>query len=121
MKLFTCSAVASLLVAFVFSINPIYSADLPGKAVYEKSCINCHGPEGKGDRMSDSFWKVKIPRLTSKYVQSKSDDELTKIITGGIRKMEPVKVGAPSDPHRPKMTPEQVDDVVKYVRTLGKK
>ena len=121
MKKFAYTAVMLSLVALVFSINPIYPADLPGKAVYEKSCINCHGPEGKGNKMSDSFWKVKIPRLTSKYVQSKSDDELTKIITGGIRKMEPVKVGAPSDPHRPKMTPEQVDDVVKYVRTLGKK
>ena len=120
-KFFTCSVVVSVLVGLLPFVYPVYSADLPGKAVYEKSCINCHGPEGKGDKMADNFWKTSIPRLTSKYVQRKSDDELKKIITGGIRKMEPVRVGSPTDPHRPKITPEQVDDVIPYIRTLAKK
>lgn len=121
MKLFTCCAVVLFLVGLLVSVYPVYSTELPGKAVYEKTCKNCHGPEGKGDNMADSFWKVRIPRLTTKYVQGKSDEELKKIITGGIRKMEPVKVGAPADPHRPKITPEQVDEVIPYVRTLAKK
>jgi hypothetical protein len=64
------------------------------------------------------FWKVQIPRLDSKYVQQKSDAELRKIITGGIRKMEPVRMDAPSAPHRAKLTPEQVEQAIAYVRTL---
>jgi len=116
MKLGTSSAV----VLFFGFLLPAYPAELPGKAVYDKSCLNCHGPEGKGDRMADSFWKVTIPRLNSQYVQGKSDVELKKIIVGGVRKMGPVKMGAPSNPHRPKITPEQVDDAIQYVRTLKK-
>jgi hypothetical protein len=32
--------------------------------------------------------------------------------------MEPVRLDAPSAPHRPKLTPEQVDQAIAYVRTL---
>lgn len=97
-----------------------HAEENPGKAVFDKTCKNCHGVDGKGDAMADKFWKVQIPRLTSKYVQGKSDEELKKIITGGIRKMEPVRVGSPTDPHRPKIAPQEVDDVIRYVRTLKK-
>ncbi len=106
--------------AFLGLVLCAHSEETPGKVVYDQSCKNCHGVGGKGDRMADSFWKVRIPRLSSKYVQGKSDEELKKIITGGIRKMEPVRVGAPSDPHRPKITSQQVEDVVLYIRTLKK-
>jgi mono/diheme cytochrome c family protein len=94
------------------------AADLPGKAVFDRSCKNCHGPEGKGDNLARKFYKVNIPRLDSAYVQGKSDADLGKIITGGVRKMEPVRMGAPSVAHRPKLTAEQVGDVIAYVRTL---
>jgi len=112
---------SSVVVLFFGFLQPAYPAEMPGKAVYDRSCLNCHGQEGKGDKMADSFWKVTIPRLDSKYVQGKSDAELKKIIIDGVRKMEPVKMGAPSSPHqRPKITPEQTDDVIQYVRTLKK-
>jgi mono/diheme cytochrome c family protein len=116
MKFRTSSAV----VLFFGFLLPVYPSALPGKAAYNASCRNCHGPEGKGDRMSDSFYKVTIPRLNSNYVQEKSDDELKKIIIGGVRKMGPAKMGAPSSPHSRKITPEQADEVIQYVRTLKK-
>jgi mono/diheme cytochrome c family protein len=99
-------------------IVPACAAGLPGKVVFEKTCKNCHGPEGKGNPTVNSFWKVKIPRLDSAYVQQKSDAELRKIITGGIRKMEPVRIETPTAPHQGKLTSEQVDDAIAYVRTL---
>jgi mono/diheme cytochrome c family protein len=111
-------AMSIFTAVFLVLVLSAYAEETPGKAVFDQSCKNCHGVEGKGDKMADSFWKVRIPRLNSKYVQGKSDEELTRIITGGIRKMEPVKVGAPADPHRPKITPQQVEDVIRYVRTL---
>ncbi len=107
--------------AVLTALGTVVSASaeaLPGKAIFEKTCKNCHGPEGKGNPTVDSFWKMKIPRLNSKYVQQKPDDELRKIITGGIRKMEPVRLDAPSAPHRAKLQPQQVDDVIAYIRTL---
>lgn len=111
---------SSIVVLFFGFLMPAYPAAIPGKAAYDKSCGNCHGPEGKGDKMSDSFYKVAIPRLNSKYVQGKSDVELKKIIVGGVRKMGPVKMGAPSSPHSRKITPEEADEVIQYVRTLKK-
>ena len=116
MKFRTSSAV----VLFFGFFLPAYPAELPGKAVYDKTCLNCHGKEGKGDKMLDNFYKVTIPRLNSKYVQGKSDAELNKIITAGVRKMEPVEMGAPTLPHRQKITSEQADEVIQYVRTLKK-
>jgi mono/diheme cytochrome c family protein len=92
------------------------AADLPGKKIYDNSCKRCHGPEGKGDRTADKFFQVTIPRLNSAYVQQKSDEELKEIVTQGRRKMEPVKMGQPVASH--KLSPEQVDDVIAYVRTL---
>ncbi len=113
-------AISISTAVFLGLVLSAHSEETPGKAVFDQSCKNCHGVEGKGDKMADGFWKVRIPRLTSKYVQGKSDEELKKIITGGIRKMEPVRVGAPADPHRPKITPQQMEDVIRYIRTLKK-
>ena len=99
-------------------ILPVYSADLPGKSVYEETCKECHGPNGNGNAMADKFYKVTIPRLRSEYVQSKSDAELKEIITGGRRKMPAVQAGTPTVKHA--LSTEDVDSVIAYVRTLKK-
>ncbi len=66
----------------------------------------------------DDFWKMRIPRLNSDYVQSKSDAELRDIILNGKRKMPPAMAGKPETQHRTKITPDQVPALVAYVRTL---
>jgi len=91
-----------------------------GKAVFEKTCKQCHGPLGKGEPIADKFYQVTIPRLASDYIQRKSDDELRTIITQGIRKMPSVRVGQPTTDHKPKLTAPEVADVIAYVRTLKK-
>jgi len=98
----------------------IQAADaVNGKEVYGKTCKQCHGPDGKGDRVADKFFQVTIPRLNSSYVQGKSDEELREIVMKGRRKMEPVRMGQPQARHN--LAPEQVDDVIAYIRTLKKK
>ncbi|MCW5980302.1 MAG: cytochrome c [Bryobacteraceae bacterium] len=89
-----------------------------GKTVFDKTCAQCHGPEGKGDLSADKFYQVRIPRLNSEYVQGKSDQELKEIITKGKKKMTPVRPGQPTAEH--KLKAEWVDDVIAYVRTLKK-
>ncbi|MCE5310827.1 MAG: cytochrome c [Acidobacteriales bacterium] len=114
----------SVVVTALAALGMLYPAcaeELSGKAIFERTCKNCHGPEGKGNPTVDSFWKMKIPRLDSQYVQQKPDAELKKIITGGIRKMEPVRMDAPTAPHRAKLTDSQVDSVIAYVRILKKR
>ncbi len=99
-------------------LTPAVSEELPGKKVYDQSCKNCHGPEGTGDQIADNFYKVRIPRLNSKAIQGYSDQQLAGIIMGGKGKMEPVRMGAPTAPHRKKLSGDQIEDVIAYVRTF---
>jgi len=113
-------SIGAAALALLSTLAPARAAELAGKTVFEQSCKNCHGAEGKGDRMADKYYQMTIPRLTSDYVQNKSDAELRQIITKGVRKMEPARMGQPKAPHRMKLTDEQVSEAIAYVRSLKK-
>jgi mono/diheme cytochrome c family protein len=89
---------------------------LSGKQVFERTCARCHGPQGKGNPAADKFFKTSIPRLDSKYVQSKSDQELMDIISHGKGNMDPVRIGQASMQHV--LYPELVGEVITYIRTF---
>lgn len=78
-----------------------------GKAVYDKSCKSCHGPDGKGNPAIAKALKTDMRPLGSADVQGKSDADLKKDSTAGTGKMKPVK-----------LTDAQASDVVAFVRTL---
>ena len=80
-----------------------------GKAVYEKSCKSCHGPDGAGNPAIAKMFKVDMRDLKSADVQAMSDDDLKKIVTDGKGKMKPVASASGSAP-----------DVVAYLRTWKK-
>lgn len=69
----------------------------------------CHGQDGKGNTPIGK--KFKIPDLLFPTVQKKTDAELTQIIENGKQKMPAFKT---------KLKPEQVKDLVAYVRDLAK-
>jgi hypothetical protein len=92
------------------------SANLTGKAAFDRTCRRCHGPEGKGEAAADSFFKTKVPRLGDAYVQGKSDAELAEIIANGKRSMEPVRIEEAGFRHL--LPSESVQSVVAYLRTL---
>ncbi len=105
--------------ALVFALQVQAADAAKGKEVYSKTCKQCHGPDGKGDQIADKFFQVTIPRLSSDYVQSKSDEEIREIVMKGRRKMEPVRMGQPQARHN--LASNEVDDVIAYVRTFKKK
>lgn len=82
-----------------------------GKAVFEKTCKTCHGPDGHGNPAIAKMMKVTMRGLDSQEVQSKGDAELKKDIVEGTGKMKPIKG----------LSDGQIADVVAYVRSLGKK
>lgn len=90
--------------------------NLSGKAVYERTCQKCHGPEGRGSEAAEKFFGTPIPRLNSKYVQSKPDAEIKEIVTQGRRGMEAVRIGQPGVSHL--LSGKSVDAVVGYLRAL---
>ncbi len=101
-----------LVIAVIASPTP----NLSGKAVFERTCARCHGPNGQGNPAADKFFKTPVPKLDSAYVQSKSDEELKDIISHGKRMMDPVRVGQATVQHL--LDPDSVDAVIRYLRTL---
>ena len=81
-----------------------------GKALYEKHCAVCHGPEGKGD----GYTLLDPPPadLTSEAIQKKSYDELWQEVHDGIpdTAMGMWKVA---------LSDEEITMVLEYVRSLA--
>ncbi len=94
------------------------SPKLTGKDTFERTCKRCHGVNGEGDAAADKFFNKTIPRLSSAYVQSKSDAELKETITHGKSDMPAVRLDKPGVGHL--LPTESVDSVIAYVRTLKK-
>lgn len=100
-----------LLALSALSAGAVYAADAKaGQAIFEKSCKGCHGADGTANPAIVTMMKVDIPDLKSAPVQAKSDGDIKKIITTGQGKMKPIA----------SVTGASQDDVVAYVRTLGK-
>jgi mono/diheme cytochrome c family protein len=65
----------------------VLAGDAGGKAVFDKSCASCHGPDGKGNPAMTKVFGEKQLNIATKEVAGKSDDELIKVITEGKGKM----------------------------------
>jgi cytochrome c6 len=80
-----------------------------GKAIFASKCALCHGPDGKGNTSIGK--SLKIADLHSDVVQKMSDADLKTVVTNGKNKMPPFKG---------KLTDAQMDQVISYIRELGK-
>ncbi len=81
-----------------------------GKAVYDKSCKSCHGPDGTANPSIAKMMKVDIKNLSSAEVQAEGGAGIKTVITSGKGKMKPVTSVSGAD----------LDNVVAYVLTLKK-
>lgn len=79
-------------------------------AVYKSKCAMCHAADGGGDSPTGKALKVK--NLRSAEVQKQSDSELAEVITKGRNKMPAFGQ---------KLKPEQIQELVTYIRQFGKK
>ncbi len=82
----------------------------PAKDVFASKCAMCHGPDGSAQTTMAK--NLKIRDFHSADVQKQSDAELKTVITKGKGKM-PAFEG--------KLTGEQIDQLVAYLREIGKK
>jgi mono/diheme cytochrome c family protein len=81
-----------------------------GKAIYDKSCVSCHGADGKGNPAMAKALGEKGLNLTSKDTKQKSDKELLKVIVEGAGKMPPTKG----------LSDQEQKDILSYTRSLAK-
>lgn len=101
---------ASLLLAGIIALLAsavLQAEDTPdGAAVYKQKCQMCHGADGKG------FPAIKTPDLTNpKWQASISDKEMTEVIKNG-------KKGTPMPAFADKLKDDEIQAVVKFIRTL---
>lgn len=102
----------TVLSAPVLNQNRTYS----GKAAYNLTCARCHGTDGNGNKEANKFFDTQIPKLNSREVQAKTDDEWRNQIAQGSAKMPPVEIDESGFRHR--LPPQDVDAVIAFVRTL---
>jgi mono/diheme cytochrome c family protein len=78
-------------------------------ATYKTKCAMCHGVDGKGDTPAGK--KMGAHDFASDEVQKLSDSDLAQIMSKGKNKMPG---------YENKLKPEEIKDLVGYVRKLGK-
>ena len=80
-----------------------------GKALYEKSCAGCHGPDGKGNEKMAKLLGDKGLNIVGNETKKKSDDQLLKLIAEGVGKMPASK-----------LSKDEQKQALGYVRSLAK-
>lgn len=109
----TESVLKRTLLAALLTAIILWGTALPAQdsaANFKAKCSACHGADAKGDTPVGK--KMGIKDLASPEVQKMSDGELTAVIADGKNKM-------PS--YKKSLKPEQIKDLVGYVRSLAKK
>jgi cytochrome c6 len=106
----TGQGVLTLLLCAGFGfLAPPMKAQTGGEALYKAKCVACHGADGKGETTVGKANKVRD--LGSADVQKQSDDEIAGIIGNGKGKMPA---------YGKSLKPEQIKDLVAYIRSLKK-
>ena len=100
----TATLVAALLAGACLVGTPARADVAAGEATFKAKCAMCHGADGKGKEA------MKTRDLASADVQKMSDADLSGMITNGKGKMPAYKT----------LTPDQVKDLVAFIRSLKK-
>jgi len=111
----TLASAASALT--VLASPPAWAeADVKTVRLWKAKCASCHGVDGKAK--TETAEKLSIPDMTSAAWQKKVGEPQMKVaILDGVK-----REGKPEgmDGFREKLSPEQVDALVAFVRDLGK-
>jgi mono/diheme cytochrome c family protein len=97
------------VLALVLAVAAPAQAQNPAETVYKAKCAMCHGPDGKG---SPTGIKMGAHDFTSADVQKQTDAQLSDAIAKGKNKMPG---------YEKSLKPEQIKDLVAYIRALAKK
>jgi mono/diheme cytochrome c family protein len=80
------------------------------RGVYAKECQRCHKPDGAGGTFEEEGLKpLKVPGLRSGDAARHTDEQLARKITNGD-----VDEGMPA--FKSKLTPEQINELVRFIR-----
>jgi mono/diheme cytochrome c family protein len=103
-QLGTLTLAGTLLAGTCLLSAPAKADTASGETMFKAKCAGCHGADGKGKEA------MKTTDMGAADVQKMSDADLSGIITNGKGKMPAYKM----------LTPDQVKDLVSYIRSLKK-
>ena len=103
-------ALGTLVVTIASSASAQSAADN-----YKSKCQMCHGATGNADTPMGK--KLNIRDFHLPEIQQKSDADLFKVISEGVSNQG--RVSMPG--YKGKITDDQIQELVAYVRELGKK
>lgn len=104
------AAIVLAMLIFLGQLANSVRAQDSGAAFFKAKCAACHGADGKGETAMGKANKLRD--LGSPDVQKQSDEDLSGIITNGKNKMPA---------YGKSLKPEQVKDLVAFIRSLAKK
>lgn len=81
-----------------------------GKSLYDKSCVGCHGADGKGNAAMAKVLGEKGLNIVGADTKKKSDDQLLKVLAEGSGKM----------PAQKSLSKDEQKQVLRHVRSLAK-
>jgi mono/diheme cytochrome c family protein len=111
-----CAAVLAAGVWLVGSAaRPARAQD--AKQLYEKSCVVCHGPSGKGDGPAGKLLKPPPADLAT-ATMGKADADIAKVIKEGGKA---VGKSTAMPKFEGRLTDEQIQGLVKYVKGFARK
>lgn len=87
-----------------------------GQAIYDRDCAHCHGATGKGDGEESAYLTPSPQDLTTGVLEKRNDEFLETVIAKGGA----AKGLSASMPPSPKLSKEDLKNVVAYIRQLGK-
>jgi mono/diheme cytochrome c family protein len=99
---------ASVLVAVLLLLPRPAAADADGKAVFEKNCTSCHGPDGKGATPAGKALKV-MDLATKQWASSEAIPQIEKAVREGVPRMP--AMGS-------KLKPEEIAAVARYTQEM---
>lgn len=103
-------AIGATVVAVMCLLSTSTQAQSATEALYRTKCASCHGVDGKGQTPVGKALKVRD--FVSPDVQKEKDEGLADIIAKGKNKMPGFAKS---------LKPEQIKDLVAYIRSLCKK
>jgi len=107
--------IAALAVALV----PLVArpdVDKKTERTWKAKCASCHGVDGKGK--TDQGQKMKIGDFAdAAWQKAHSDSDIKKAISDGVKR-EKNGVVQEMDGYKDSLSPEQIDQLVAYIRSL---
>jgi len=97
-------------VGFLFLFGVSLQAQSGPAKLFKANCAECHGADG--DANTTMGKSLKMRELRSPEVQKRTDADLTDVITNGMAIMPK---------HKYKLTKDEIQQVVAYIRQIARK